>query len=48
MTKNQTTITIFVLGLCASIAVAIFLPSAASLIIGSTFGLTLLHVLFSD
>ena len=48
MTKNQTTITLFTIGIAASIAVAIFLPSAASLVINSTFVLTIMYALFGD
>ncbi len=48
MTKNQTTITLFIIGIAASIAISIFLPSAAEVVISSTFVLTLLHFLFGD
>jgi hypothetical protein len=48
MTKNQTTITLFVVGIAASIAVAVFLPSASTLVINATFALTVLHFLFGD
>lgn len=48
MTKNLTTITLFTIGIAASIAVAIFLPAAASLVIMCTFGLALMYILFGD
>ena len=48
MTKNQTTITLFTVGIAASIAISIFLPSVAEIAISSTFVLTILHFLFGD
>jgi hypothetical protein len=48
MTKNQTTITLFTVGIAASIVVAIFLPAAASLVINGTFVLTIVYALFGD
>jgi hypothetical protein len=48
MTKNQTTITLFVVGIVASIVVSVFLPSTATLVINATFALTVLHFLFGD
>lgn len=43
MTKNQVTVTLFVVGIASSIAVSIFLPSAATLVINAT-----LYFLFGD